>query len=85
LGTLNFFNHSDEDISGGGGEHGGWIDFTAPSRMKEDMTATCVLNIVFQKRLSTLYIWIRACTWRTIDLIVKEYMIQLLLPNPNAV
>jgi hypothetical protein len=31
--ALNLFDHSDKDIGWGGGEHGGWVNFTAPSRM----------------------------------------------------
>jgi hypothetical protein len=66
--ALYLFNHSDKDIGWGGGEHGGWINFTAPSRVKEDVAATGILNVVLQECLGALYIWIRASTWGTINL-----------------
>lgn len=55
---LNLLNHTLQNVRRGSGEEGGRIDLAAPYRMQQDLAASCVLEVVLEKHLAPIHVWI---------------------------
>lgn len=55
---LYLLDHTLQNVRRGGGEEGSWINLAAPDGMQQDLAASCVLEVVLEKHLASIHVWV---------------------------